>query len=309
MYTILFIGKSNFKFKYVPIKSTLDIPDQRYTINKFTSANVYGTNDTFNIIINNNTCYIERIDKNEGWNIELKIYIKYVPDKDNNIILSMTTLPERLNSTFFRHVYEALLLQQLPFSKLIINLEHSFNYQIPSYLKTHENIIWNKVSYCGPCCKLMGSLDIVDNNSKLVILDDDIIFKPNWLISLFTIYNFYPNYVIANIPLQKTYNQLQFFEPQGYAGYMFTINDKIKTTFKEYYKDMPKCAKYIDDTWIGYIFHKLNIPVIPVDKFIVNDSFHDTIFIPKTDTHPKWKELCKVTNRDKLTNEFLSQVS
>ena len=155
----------------------------------------------------------------------------------------------------------------------------------------------------------MGPLDILDNNSKLVILDDDIIFKPNWLISLFTIYNFYSNCVIANIPLKNTYKHLEFFEPQGYAGYMFTVNDKIKTTFKDYYKYMPKCARYIDDTWIGYIFYKLNMSIIPVNKFIVNDSFYDTIFIKKTDTHPKWNELCKTTNRTSLTNEFLSQVS
>ena len=309
MYTILFIGKSDFKFKYIHINSKLNIPDQTLKINKLNSANHFTSNDTFDIVIKNNICYISRTDINDKWNLELKIYIKYIPKHDDNIILSMTTLPERLNSLFFRNVYNSLLQQQIPFSKLIINLENSFDYQIPSYLKDHENIIWNKVSYSGPCCKLMGALDIVDNNSILVILDDDIIFKPNWLISLFTIYNFYTNLVIANLPLLKTYKQLQFYEPQGYAGYMFTVNDKIKTTFKENYKIMPKCAKYNDDTWIGYIFYKLNISVIPVHKFLVNDSFFDTIFIPQTDTHPKWNELCKTTNRDKLTNEFLSQVS
>ena len=115
MYTILFIGKSNFKFKYININSKLNIPDQRYTINKLNSANSYIYNDSFDVIIKNSTCYITRTDKNEGWNIELKIYIKYLPNNDNNIILSMTTLPERLNSPFFRDVYEALLNNKFHF--------------------------------------------------------------------------------------------------------------------------------------------------------------------------------------------------
>ena len=309
MYTILFIGKSDFKFKYLPIKSNLNVPDQTYKISRLNSANHYMSNEIFDIIIKNNICYVSRIDINSKWNIELKIYIKYIPKTDHNIILSITTLPERISSPFFKHVYEALLLQQIPFSKLIINLEDNFNYQLPTYLKDHDNIIWNKTSYTGPCCKIMGALDIVDNDTKLVILDDDIIFKPNWLISLLTIYNFYPNHVISNLPLEQRHGSIHFFEPRGFAGYIFNVNDTIKTAFKRAYEHMPTCAKFIDDTWAGYIFYKLNINVIPVTQFIVNNSFYDTIYIKETDTHPRWKELEKHTDRTKLTIEFLSQVS
>ena len=88
MYTILFIGKSDFKFKYIPIKSNLNIPDQRYKISRLNSANNYMSNEIFDIIIKDNICYVSRIDINSKWNIELKIYIKYIPKTDHNIILS-----------------------------------------------------------------------------------------------------------------------------------------------------------------------------------------------------------------------------
>ena len=54
MYTILFIGKSDFKFKYLPIKSNLNVPDQTYKISRLNSANHYISNEIFDIIIKNN---------------------------------------------------------------------------------------------------------------------------------------------------------------------------------------------------------------------------------------------------------------
>ena len=106
----------------------------------------------------------------------------------NKIYLSLTTRPERLISQHFNKVYNSLLNQIQPFDKLIINLSiKEFTYEIPDYLHT-ENVILNKTDICGPCTKLFGSIDIIPDNTVVIILDDDIVMKDNFIKSLYDSY-------------------------------------------------------------------------------------------------------------------------
>ena len=57
------------------------------------------------------------------------------------IYLTLTTLPERLESDHFKKVYNSLKNQKMPFYKLIINLSvKQFNYIIPEYLEKDPNV-------------------------------------------------------------------------------------------------------------------------------------------------------------------------
>ena len=106
----------------------------------------------------------------------------------NKIYLSLTTRPERLISHHFNKVYNSLLNQTQLFDKLIINLSiKEFTYKIPDYLHT-ENVILNKTDICGPCTKLFGSIDIIPDNSLVIVLDDDIVMRNNFIKSLYDSY-------------------------------------------------------------------------------------------------------------------------
>ena len=216
---------------------------------------------------------------------------------NNNIYLSMTTLPERLISSHFANVYLSLKSQRVPFYKLIINLSvNQFKYKIPLYLQNDPSVILNPTDINGPCAKLLGSIDIIPNNSVVIVLDDDIIVKSNFIGSLYKSYLINPNKVTSNLIIKHP----KFKEVRGFSGYIFNINN-LKN-IKRFYPSMPKCCFKIDDTWISWCIKKLGIEVV---KSIVPDPFNQVLNFKQSENHPKWYELHKHTNRDGLTKRAL----
>ena len=213
------------------------------------------------------------------------------------IYLTLTTLPERLVSNHFKKVYISLKNQKTPFYKLIINLSvKQFTYKIPEYLKKDPNVILNETDICGPCAKIIGSLDIIPDNSLVIVMDDDIVMRNNFIEVLYKSYLNSPNKVSSNfINIHPN-----FKEVCGFGGYIFNIN-KLRN-IKELHKTMPDCCIKIDDTWISWCMKKLNVEVV---KSIIKDPWNHVLDIPNTDPHPDWFELGKHTDRKKLTEDAL----
>ena len=97
------------------------------------------------------------------------------------------------------------------------------------------------------------------------------------------------------------YKRDYFTDVAGFGGFILTMTDTVRK-LKHYYSTMPSCARYIDDTWFGWCFHKLGIDVI---KGVVHDPWNTVLDMPNTENHPKWRELCRHTNRALLTTTFL----
>jgi len=215
----------------------------------------------------------------------------------HNIYLSMTTLPERLISRHFLKVYLSLKRQKIPFYKLIINLSvKQFKYKIPIYLLKDPTVILNPTGINGPCAKLLGSVNIIPENSVVIVLDDDIIVRKNFIGSLYRSYLNHPDKVSANIINKRP----KFKEVMGFAGYIFNIN-KLKN-IKQFYPSMPKCCFKIDDTWISWCIKKLGVEV---EKSIVPDAWNQVLNMHATQFHPRWYQLNTHTNRDYLTKQAL----
>jgi len=217
----------------------------------------------------------------------------------DDIYLTLTTRPERLSSKHFLKLYVSLLKQKLLFKKLIINLSiNEFTYDIPNYLYT-ANVILNKTDICGPCTKLIGSIDIIPDNSIVIVLDDDIIMRNNFITSLYESYLINKNKVsshFTSLSLNKKYTEIA-----GFGGYIFNINNL--RDIKQFYNTMPKCCIKIDDNWISWCINKLGIDVV---QTIEKNAWNNVLDIPETDTHPDWYELCKHTDRQKLIEEMFS---
>jgi hypothetical protein len=217
----------------------------------------------------------------------------------SNIYLSLTTRPERLDSYHFNKVYTSLINQTLPFHKLIINLSvNQFTYYIPNFLY-NDRVILNETNVCGPCTKLIGSIDIIPDNSIVIILDDDIVMKNNFIQSLYNSYLLNPNKVSSHFTSVSKNNK--YNEVAGFGGYIFNINNLRE--IKKFYSSMPNCCIKIDDNWISWCIHQLGVSVV---KTIENDAWNNVLDIAKTDPHPDWDELCKNKNREELINEMFS---
>ena len=218
----------------------------------------------------------------------------------------MTTIPDRLISEHFKNVYLSLKNQETKFHKLIINLSvNQFNYNLPSYLKNDPNVILNSTHINGPCAKLVGSIDIIPNNALVIIIDDDIIFKNNFIKELYKSHLKRPFTVISNFVIKHKINNDELLEePNGFGGFAFLMRPRIEK-FKELYKIMPKCAFKIDDTWFGWCFKKIDMKIINSD---IKFPWITVLDHKNTDKHPEWYELNKNTNREKLTYEFLELI-
>lgn len=208
------------------------------------------------------------------------------------IYLSLTTMPERIKSKHFYRVYQSLLHQNIPFTKLIINLQiNVFTYFIPNYL-LNNRVILNPTTIKGPCAKLLGSIDIIPKNSLVIVLDDDIIMRSHFIGVLYRSYLKNPDKVTSNstsLSLNKKYNEVQ-----GFAGYIFNI-EKLRQ-IKYFYKTMPRFCIKIDDNWISWCINKLGVSVV---KSLEKNPWN-VINIEVTTTHPQWYELTKDTNRKQL---------
>lgn len=217
------------------------------------------------------------------------------------LFLSMTTRPERVISSYFKKVYYSLKNQTHMFNYLIINLSiNDFAYpHIPQYLLNDPQIIINKTIIKGPCTKLIGSIDIIPNGSIVIVLDDDILVKRNFISSLYSSYLKNPTKVSSSF----VDSSLFFQQVAGYGGFILRMTNTIRQ-LKTYYSIMPDCARFIDDTWFGWCFQKMGIDVV---KGIMNDPWNQILDMnTSAREHPKWHELVKHTPREKLTKQFVS---
>lgn len=215
----------------------------------------------------------------------------------------MTTLPDRLISEHFKNVYLSLKNQNKKFYKLIINLSiNQFKYVIPDYLKNDNDVIINNTKINGPCAKLVGSIDLIPNKSLVIIIDDDIIFKNNFIEELYEAHKKNPFSVVSNFVISHKINNNEILdEPNGFGGFAFLMRPRIEK-IKNFYNTMPSCAFKIDDTWFGWCFKKIDMKII---KSKVRHPWLIVLDQKNTDKHPSWYELNKNTNREKLTDDFI----
>ena len=168
------------------------------------------------------------------------------------------------------------------------------------YLQDDKQVIINRTEISGPCTKLIGSIDIIPNDAVVIILDDDMVMRSNFISSLYESYKKNPSKISSTYVTRNNY----FTEVAGFAGFILKMTDTIRE-LKKYYLIMPTCVKYIDDTWFGWCFHRIGIDVI---NGLEPDPWNNILDIPNTDPHPEWHELCKNTNRQQLTMEFLKYI-
>lgn len=214
----------------------------------------------------------------------LDIYEKF--SSNNNLVVTMTTLPERIISHHFKKVMYSLLNQSLRPKYIVLNIPYLYKnkkYVIPNWIKKNKKIIVNRCEDKGPATKFLGSLNIIPSNYLLFICDDDIVYSNNILKDMKKMFiSYYNDFIVLANKVKRTYS---LNEPLGFSGIM--CKKFLIENISVY--DKPKSCFFIDDTWLAWTFHKLGIPVIKTNlEFSLSKETKD---------HPEWYELCKDTNR------------
>jgi len=174
------------------------------------------------------------------------------------IYVSISTIPQRVK--YINKAINSLLKQTKKPDKIFVNIPHKFKRfneiieetQIPKF---NSSIV--EVTRCedyGPGTKLLGSLNKLEEDSLLILADDDHTYKDYMIEKFFYFYSKAPNnaysffvYPIENFPVG-----------QGADG--FAINTNHLKGIKTFYEKVVKDYKELflnDDVWISYFLYFL----------------------------------------------------
>jgi len=177
------------------------------------------------------------------------------------IYVSLSTIPQRLKS--LNESVESLLKQTRKPDKIFINIPFKYrrfsetieDKQIPKFDNNFVEI--TRCEDSGPGTKLLGSLNKLEKNSLLILVDDDHTYEDYMIEKFFYFYSKAPNnaYSFYVHPLGN------FGIGQGADG--FAINTNHLSGIKNFYDKVVKNYKELflyDDLWISYFlfFFKKN---------------------------------------------------
>ena len=172
------------------------------------------------------------------------------------IYVSLSTIPQRLRN--LNKSVESLLKQTQKPDKIFINIPLKYrrfpetikDTQIPKFNSSDVEI--TRCEDCGPGTKLLGSLNKLEENSLVILADDDHIYENYMIEKFFYFYSKAPNnaYSFYVHPLGN------FGIGQGADG--FAINTKHLNGIKIFYDKVVKGHKELflyDDLWISYFLY------------------------------------------------------
>ena len=197
----------------------------------------------------------------------------------------MTTIPERLiNPWFYDNLKNTLNLNGN--YKVILNIPYKFKktgeeYVIPNNIKNFKKnkLIINRLDKdYGPITKLFGALlnNNIPDNSPLLICDDDIHYKKDFVTNL------YREYIKDDTKLYS----FCYATVEGFKGFM--VKKSIIKPILDY--KMPESCFRIDDDYIKFIVDQLKINIVGV-PYYKDNSWTCSFNVELTDTHPDWDEL------------------
>ena len=169
------------------------------------------------------------------------------------IYISLSTIPQRIKD--LNKSIESLLKQTKKPDKIFINIPFKYrrfketidDNKIPKFDNSEVEI--TRCEDCGPGTKLLGSLDKLEKNSLVILVDDDHTYEDYMIEKFFHFYSKSPNnaYSFYVHPLGN------FGIGQGADG--FAINTNHLTGIDNFYNKVVKDYKELflyDDLWISY---------------------------------------------------------
>lgn len=185
-------------------------------------------------------------------------------------IFSLTTIPSRINN--LNTTINSLLKQTIKADKIILNIPKSYNLRfvnssIDIESIKYDNVIVNSIETdYGPGTKLLGLFEnnllnsLCDNNTFIVLVDDDLIYQ-NYMLEYFDNYNrkYYNNRLQVASYYCHVFDKIKI--AQGADG--FFIKSNILNKFYNYFniiKDYDY-VKYHDDLFISYYMKLSNINI------------------------------------------------
>jgi hypothetical protein len=204
---------------------------------------------------------------------------------------TMTTLPERIKSDLFKQVVSELFIQKVEF--LVLNIPTLYKrtgelYEIPDWVTKDSRIIVNRCEDVGPATKILGGLHLLPPQAKVIVVDDDIIYKRFAIAGLLNYYEENADgFSCWNVTKDSAWGDIVI--PSGFSG-CIARGEILKKIARA--GPVPQSCRMVDDHWFGWSLRTLGIPVEDIDASL---PWHHSI--KRKTEHPKWFELRLDTNR------------
>lgn len=197
-------------------------------------------------------------------------------DMPHKVVISLTTLPVRINK--IQQTINSLLDQTVKVDEIVMNLPYvslkGDAYVIPDWLENLDNVTLRRIDEDrGRATKLLPTLEVEDPNTRIIVVDDDIVYNSKTVENLITAFERYEGKaVISNyglnideklsIPFSAMSRLPLFFLPtgtrvdllQGFSSYVVTRKLFPPEVF-DTAAGNPE-SKYVDDVWFsGWLGH------------------------------------------------------
>ena len=225
------------------------------------------------------------------------------------VVLSVTSLPSRIGR--IRPCLESLLSGTRRPDKIIVSLpfystREKTEYRIPEFLQD-QNFCGDVVevvrvdSDWGPGTKLLGALPFVSEKSCLVLVDDDVTYRPNFLQNIadaqlneHDVSFSYFTYRVRGITIGQGCDGFSFWKPN-----LFGISD----FFRRYVSGTDLVLH--DDFWISIFLASKHIRIKPLNHLVGPD---DTIYLQSFDDRNSLRYLTGAYSRKLLQKEHLGRL-
>ena len=203
-------------------------------------------------------------------NLDLQYVQKERVHLIDRTVISMTTIPERINN--LKVALSSLLNNTQRVDEIIINIPYltrkGKEYNIPLWLSSCKSIKIIRCDYdYGSSTKLLPTLQRENPNTNIIVVDDDILYGVKTIQLLAeTFMKRNCKEVVTTVSIWEENNKLMHFfnfilwegpckKVFGYMGYILKpsmISDRVFD-----YSKAPKEAVLVDDDWItGWILYK-----------------------------------------------------
>ena len=244
---------------------------------------------------------------------------------DSKVIISLTTIPSRIN--YIEYTLKSLLRQKYKVDEIVLWIPYKTlkgkTYEIPDNLSSLKHITIKRCELdYGPGTKLLHSLRVEEPDTKIIVVDDDVIYKSNLVDKLVHASNAMPDAAFTTVGLYMTkeddfakFNDLVTTRYQrvdrvmGMTGFLvkpkFFYDDNMDKEGNVFdYSKAPEEAKWVDDIWFSCHLLKRKVPVYRLPMGLFNFPVEILQFSSKESPQILHVDFNNNTNNYKKTYEY-----
>jgi GR25 family glycosyltransferase involved in LPS biosynthesis len=255
-----------------------------------------------------NVVYMKKIKELTNYevnNINIEISEDIINNKNEKIIISLTTIPTRFILDDFDIIIESMINQVLPPDYIIINIcnqykryfeydDIKYNTKLTNFCSNYKNVYINKCTDYGPATKLLGLCEFkqikINPDDIIIIADDDLIYKPNMTYHYSMVYQLYQCDCIGiteekvapwlNNNIKNNHKHIYYdnYDTYLYGWLTWSIKYKNIDDLLEYYNEIIKLDENIwkhDDLIFTMYYKKKQLYTCGINLFFLEKHMNE----------------------------------